>query len=198
MGVVWWKPRVFAQVGSTLTFSLTICTALLGNSLLQRSSSITKLVFRAIQNSSPNFLFFSPPTISLFVFKTKHLKNVKCHRAVDHLLLTKSTSFKTYTGEIRKWKLSNETNRVSPPKSKSWNPSPPWVWSFTSKLTFPLHFNSWVRAHRKGAQNGPQSALFSNLSHSLQKRSSRHKTNVYFGGMLVSKSGLRFLRSGTM
>ena len=59
--VVWWKPRVFAQVGSTLTFSLTICTALLGNSLLQRSSSITKLVFRAIQNSSPNFLFFLPP-----------------------------------------------------------------------------------------------------------------------------------------
>ena len=63
---------------------------------------------------------------------------------------------------------------------------------------FPLHFNSWVRAHRKGAQNGPKNALFSNLSHSLQKRSSRHKTNVYFGGMLVSKSGLRFLRSGTM
>ena len=55
------KPRVFAQVGSTLTFSLTICTALLGNSLLQRSSSMTKLVFRAIQNSSQNFLFFLPP-----------------------------------------------------------------------------------------------------------------------------------------
>ena len=50
----------------------------------------------------PKLSLFSPPTISLFVFKTKHLKNVKCHRAVDHLLLTKSTSFKTYTGEIRK------------------------------------------------------------------------------------------------
>ena len=126
--------------------------------------------------------------MSLFVFKTKHLKNVKCHRAVDHLLLTKSTSFKTYTGEIRKWKLSNETNRVSPPKSKSWNPSPPWVWSFTSKLTFSITFQFLGPCSQKrGSKRSKKCTFFKFISFTPKAVIKAQNKSLFWGDVGVKK-----------
>ena len=136
----------------------------------------------------PKLSLFPPPTISLFVFKTKHLKNVKCHRAVDHLLLTKYTSFKTYTGEIRKWKLSNETNRVSPPKSKSWNPSPPWVWSFTSKLTFSITFQFLGPCSQKrGSKQSTKCTFFKFISFTPKAVIKAQNKCLFWGDVGVKK-----------
>ena len=155
MGVVWWKPRVFAQVRSTLTFSLTICTALLGNSLaiIKHHRTCFPGPFRI---PAQTFSFFSPHYISLCL---QNQAPKKCQVSQGSRSLT-TTSFKTYTGEIRKWKLSNETNRVSPPKSKSWNPSPPWVWSFTSKLTFSITFQFLGPCSQKRGSKRSKKCIF--------------------------------------
>ena len=74
---VWWKTGVFAQVGSTLIFSLTICTATLCTlwgiregecpwATLWLSSSCTKLVFWGLSEFQPKLsLSLSPPSIHL-------------------------------------------------------------------------------------------------------------------------------------
>ena len=75
-----------------------LCWATLYSSDHQASRNLFSGPFRI---PAQTFSFFSPHYISVCL-QNQAPKNVKCHRAVDHLLLTKSTSFKTYTGEIRK------------------------------------------------------------------------------------------------
>ena len=74
---VWWKTGVFAQAGSTLTFSLTICTATLCTlwglrggecpwATLWLSSSCTKLVFWGLSEFQPKLSHsLSPPSLYL-------------------------------------------------------------------------------------------------------------------------------------
>ena len=57
-----------------------------------------------------------------------------------------------------------------------------------------LHFNFWVRAQRKTAQNGPKSAFFKYLliSHPKVENAWNKCPFHHFGGMLAWKSGLSF------
>ena len=57
-----------------------------------------------------------------------------------------------------------------------------------------LHYNFWVRAQRKAAQNGPKSAFFEYLliSHPKVKNAWNKCPFHNFGGMLAWKSGLSF------
>ena len=78
---VWWKTGVFAQVGSTLIFSLTTCTATLCTlwglrggecpwATLWLSSSCTKLVFWGLSEFQPKLsLSLSPPSLYLSLQK---------------------------------------------------------------------------------------------------------------------------------
>ena len=89
---VWWKTGVFAQVGSTLIFSLTICTVFLctlwglqgkwvplGNSL-----AFTKLhknrFLGPFRIPTQTFTFIVTPHQHISLFKNQAPSKVKCHR----------------------------------------------------------------------------------------------------------------------